>query len=116
MSKLNYKDILKAFFESHDPTQLNRQGNDVGTQYRSVIYYHSEDQKKIAENIIKDLNESGIYHAPIVTEVAPMTVFYKAEGYHQDYFRLNGEQAYCQFVIVPKVEKFRKIFKDRLRN
>lgn len=114
-SKLNYTDILKAFFESHDPTQLNRQGNDVGTQYRSVIYYHSDEQKHIAENIIKELNDSGIYNSPIVTEVAPMTVFYKAEGYHQDYFRLNGEQSYCQFVIVPKVEKFKKIFKDRLR-
>jgi peptide-methionine (S)-S-oxide reductase len=114
-SKLNYADVLQAFFASHDPTQLNRQGNDVGTQYRSVIYYHNEEQKKIAEEIKKELNDSGAYDAPVVTEISPFTVFYKAEDYHQDYFNANGDQPYCQFVVAPKVEKFRKVFKDKLK-
>lgn len=114
-TKLNYTDILQAFFLSHDPTQLNRQGNDVGTQYRSVIFYHNEKQKTIAEKIKSELNGSGAYTDPIVTEIAPFTVFYKAEDYHQNYFNQNGDQPYCQFVVAPKVEKFRKVFKDRLK-
>jgi peptide-methionine (S)-S-oxide reductase len=114
-TKLSYEDILQAFFSSHDPTQLNRQGNDVGTQYRSVIYYHSEEQKKIAEEIKAELNKSGAYKDPVVTEIAPFTVFYKADDYHQNYFNENGDQPYCQFVVAPKVEKFKKVFKGRLK-
>jgi peptide-methionine (S)-S-oxide reductase len=115
-TKLNYADILQAFFASHDPTQLNRQGNDVGTQYRSVIFYSSDEQKKIAEQIKSELDKSGAYKEPIVTEISPLTVFYKAENYHQDYFNQNGDQPYCQFVVAPKVEKFRKVFKDKLKS
>lgn len=107
-TKLNYADILKAFFESHDPTQLNRQGNDVGTQYRSVIYYHSLEQKRVAEEIKAELDTSGAYSSKIVTEISPFSVFYKAEDYHQNYFNDNGEASYCQFVIAPKLEKFKK--------
>lgn len=114
-TKLNYADILKAFFESHDPTQLNRQGNDVGTQYRSVIFYHSAEQKKVAEEIISELDASGAYRSKIVTEVSPFTVFYKAEDYHQNYFNDNKEEGYCQFVIEPKLEKFKKVFRDKLK-
>lgn len=112
--KLTYTDILKAFFVSHDPTQLNRQGNDVGTQYRSVIFYHSEGQRETAEKIINDLTAEKIYSAPIVTEVSPFTVFYKAEDYHQNYFNQNQDQPYCYYVVTPKLDKFRKVFADRL--
>ena len=114
-TKLNYADILKAFFESHDPTQLNRQGNDVGTQYRSVIYFHSLEQKKVAEEIKAELDASGVYSSKIVTEISPFSVFYKAEDYHQNYFNDNGEASYCQFVIAPKLEKFKKVFKGKLK-
>ena len=114
-TKLNYADILQAFFTSHDPTQLNRQGNDIGTQYRSVIYYSSDEQKKIAEQIKSELNSSGAYKEPVVTEISPLTVFYKAEDYHQNYFNQNGDQPYCQFVVAPKVEKFKKVFKSKLK-
>ncbi len=115
-TKLNYTDILEAFFASHDPTQLNRQGNDVGTQYRSVIYFHNDEQKAIAEKIKKELNASGAYKDQVVTEISPLTVFYKAEDYHQNYFNQNGDQPYCQFVVAPKVEKFKKVFKDKLKH
>lgn len=114
-TKLSYAEILEAFFTSHDPTQLNRQGNDVGTQYRSVIFYHNEEQRKIAEEIKQQLNKSGAYSDPVVTEISPFTAFYKAEEDHQNYFNENGEQPYCQFVVAPKVEKFKKVFKDRLK-
>lgn len=114
-AKLTYTDVLKAFFESHDPTQLNRQGNDIGSQYRSVIYFHSQEQKNSAEQIVNELNTSGIYSSKVVTEVSPFTVFYKAEDNHQDYFSGNGDQPYCQYVIVPKVEKFKKIFQEKLK-
>lgn len=114
-TKLNYADILQAFFASHDPTQLNRQGNDVGTQYRSVIFYHNEEQKKIAEEIKTALDRSGAYKEPVVTEIAPFTFFYKAEDYHQNYFNQNGDQPYCQFVVAPKVEKFKKVLKERIK-
>lgn len=114
-TKLNYADILKAFFESHDPTQLNRQGNDVGTQYRSVIFYHSPEQKRIAEQIKSELDASGAYSSKVVTEISPYTVFYKAEDYHQNYFNDNKEEGYCQFVIAPKLEKFKKVFRDKLK-
>lgn len=114
-TKLNYADILKAFFESHDPTQLNRQGNDIGTQYRSVIFYHSGEQKMVADQIKAELNASGAYKTPIITEISPLTVFYKAEDYHQNYFNDNSEASYCQFVIEPKLEKFKKVFKGKLK-
>ena len=116
ITKLNYTDILEAFFSSHDPTQLNRQGNDVGTQYRSVIFYHNDEQRAIAEKIKNELNASGAYKDQVVTEISPLTVFYKAEDYHQDYFNQNGDQPYCQFVVAPKVEKFKKVFKTKLKH
>jgi peptide-methionine (S)-S-oxide reductase len=114
-ARLSYADILQAFFSGHDPTQLNRQGNDVGTQYRSVIFYHDEDQKRMAEEIRKELDDSGAYTDRIVTEISPFKEFYKAEDYHQNYFNDNPNQPYCQFVVAPKVEKFKKVFKDKLK-
>lgn len=111
----SFSDILEVFFETHDPTTLNRQGNDIGTQYRSVIFYHSENQKETAEKVIKLFDEEKVYNKPIVTEITPFTAFYPAEKYHEDYFEKNPDQPYCQFVIVPKLEKFRKIFKDKLK-
>jgi peptide-methionine (S)-S-oxide reductase len=114
-TKLSYEDMLQAFWKSHDPTQLNRQGNDVGTQYRSVIFYHNEKQHALAEEYKKKLNDSGAYNDPVVTEISPFTVFYEAEDYHQNYFNENGDAPYCSFVIQPKVEKFRKVFKEKLK-
>ncbi len=114
-TKTNLDEIFKVFFTVHDPTTLNRQGNDVGTQYRSAIFYRNEEQKKAAESIIKDLTDAHVYADPIVTEIAPFTVFYKAEDYHQDYYNQHGSQPYCQIVIRPKVEKFEKVFKDRMK-
>ena len=114
-TKLTYDDMLQAFWTSHDPTQLNRQGNDVGTQYRSVIFYHNAEQQKIAEAYKKKLNDEKVYDSPVVTEISPYTVFYKAENYHQDYFNQNGDQPYCSYVIQPKVEKFRKVFSKKLK-
>jgi peptide-methionine (S)-S-oxide reductase len=107
---ISFADLLKIFFETHDPTTLNRQGNDVGTQYRSVIFYHSATQKEIAENYINQLNTEGVYANKIVTIVEPATIFYIAEGYHQNYYNQNKTASYCQFVVRPKVEKFNKIF------
>jgi peptide-methionine (S)-S-oxide reductase len=106
--------LLAAFWQSHDPTQLNRQGNDVGTQYRSVIFYHTDAQRVLAEAYIKKLNDEKVYDKPVVTQVQAMPVFYEAEDYHQNYYRLNSEQGYCQYVIQPKLEKFKKVFKDKL--
>lgn len=103
--KISYEEILKLFFKSHDPTTLNRQGNDVGTQYRSVIFYHNKEQRRIAENMKKGLDKSGRFEDPIVTEIAPFEKFYKAEDYHQNYFNNNPDAAYCQAVIRPKLEK-----------
>jgi peptide-methionine (S)-S-oxide reductase len=113
--EVSYKDILEVYFTIHDPTTLNRQGADVGTQYRSVIFYHDEDQKRTAEGVISDLEAEGIWNNPIVTEVAPLDEFYVAEDYHQDYFRNNGFQPYCQVIIAPKVAKFRKQHLERLK-
>ena len=110
-----YQDILDVFFATHDPTTRNRQGADVGTQYRSAIFYHTPQQKEIAERRIAELNAAGVWDAPIVTEVAPFQAFYKAEVYHQGYFRANPDQPYCQAVVSPKVAKFRKRFADRLK-
>jgi len=115
-SKISYDEMLAAFWKTHDPTQLNRQGNDIGTQYRSVIYYHNEKQKELADKYKKELNASGAWAGPIVTEISPFTVFYKADDYHQNYFNQNGNEPYCSFVIQPKVEKFKQVFKDKLKN
>lgn len=113
--KISYKQLLEVFFQTHDPTSLNRQGADAGTQYRSAIFYYNEEQKETAESIIKALDESGAFNGPIVTEVSPATEFYVAEDYHQDYFNNNKTAAYCNFVIVPKLDKFRKVFADQLK-
>ena len=114
-AKISYDELLAAFWKTHDPTQLNRQGNDVGTQYRSVIFYHNDNQKTLAENYKQKLNASKAWDHDIVTEISPFTVFYKAEDYHQNYFNANGDQPYCHYVIQPKVEKFREVFKGKLK-
>lgn len=113
--KISFKKLLEMFFHVHDPTTLNRQGNDIGTQYRSVILYHSESQKAMAEEVIKKFNAEKIWKDPIVTQVIPFEKFYKAEAYHQGYYQENQNQPYCRLVITPKYEKFRKIFKDDLK-
>ena len=110
-----YRDILEVYFTIHDPTTLNRQGADVGTQYRSVIFYHTEGQKRTAEEVISEIEAEGIWNSPIVTEVVPFDEFYVAEDYHQNYFRNNGFQPYCQVIIAPKVAKFRKQHLERLK-
>jgi peptide-methionine (S)-S-oxide reductase len=114
-SKISYDELLAAFWQAHDPTQLNRQGNDVGTQYRSAIFYHNNEQKKKAEDYKRKLNEEQAFNAPVVTEISPYTRFYKAEDYHQNYYNENGSQSYCVFVVKPKLEKFQKVFKDKLK-
>jgi len=108
-------EILEVFWQTHDPTTLNRQGADVGTQYRSAIFFHNEQQRSRAEFYKEKLDKSGAFRAPIVTEITPASTFYVAENYHQDYYAQNGEQGYCQMVIRPKLEKFRKVFADKLR-
>ena len=113
--KISFEELLEVFWKTHDPTTLNRQGNDMGTQYRSVIFYHNENQKQLAEKYKKELDASGAFGNSIVTEITPFTVFYPAENYHQDYFNLHGDEPYCSFVIAPKVEKFKKVFKDKLK-
>jgi peptide-methionine (S)-S-oxide reductase len=113
--QISFDELLEVFWESHDPTSLNRQGNDEGTQYRSAIFYHNEEQRKKAEHYKQELNKSGAYNKPIVTEIVPFTKFYPAEDYHQHYYALHGSQPYCTFVIRPKVEKFEKVFKDKLK-
>ncbi|MGD2072292.1 MAG: peptide-methionine (S)-S-oxide reductase MsrA [Candidatus Thorarchaeota archaeon] len=112
--KIGYEELLEVFFEIHDPTTRNRQGNDVGTQYRSVIFYHDSEQKNIAEKMKKELDAKGIWKNPIVTEITPFTTFYKAEEYHEDYYRKNPNQSYCRFVIKPKIDKFEKAFQLKL--
>lgn len=112
---ISYRDLLRVFFSIHDPTTRNRQGADVGPQYRSVIFYHSPEQKAVAEEVIAELDAAGIWGRPIVTEVVPFQAFYPAEDYHQEYYRRNPYQGYCQVVIAPKVAKFRKEFMDRLK-
>ncbi|WP_128546557.1 peptide-methionine (S)-S-oxide reductase MsrA [Larkinella soli] len=113
--KVTYAELLEAFFRSHDPTSLNRQGADVGTQYRSVIFYHNDEQKQLAEKAKKELNASGAYDKPIVTEVSAADTFYVAEDYHQEYYANNPDQGYCAFVIAPKLDKFKKVFKEKLK-
>lgn len=114
-SLVSFEDLLEIFWNTHDPTTLNRQGADVGTQYRSAVFYHSEEQKKVAEQYKKQLSESRIFKNSIVTEITAASEFYKAENYHQNYYALNSNQGYCQFVIRPKVEKFRKQFASKLK-
>jgi methionine-S-sulfoxide reductase len=113
-SQLSFTDVLRVFWQTHDPTTPNRQGHDVGTQYRSAIFYHNDAQRKLAEEYKKQLDASGNFAAPIVTEIVPFEKFYPAEKYHQEYYEQNPEQQYCEYVIRPKVEKFRKEFADLL--
>ena len=112
---VTYEDLLGVFFTIHDPTTLNRQGNDVGTQYRSAIFYHDDEQKAAAEQSIREITEARIWSRPIVTEIVPLTDFYPAEAYHQDYFKNNPYQPYCQVVVAPKVAKFRQQYFSRLK-
>lgn len=115
-SKLSFDELLEVFWKTHDPTTLNQQGNDHGTQYRSAVFYHTLEQKEKAENYKNELNAAKVYPNPIVTEIVPFEKFYVAEDYHQNYYNQNGEQGYCKFVIQPKVEKFEKIFKDKMKH
>lgn len=114
-AKISYDELLAAFWQAHDPTTLNRQGADVGTQYRSVVFYHNDEQKAKAEEYKKKLNDENAFGKPVVTEVSPYTVFYKAEDYHQNYYNENGSQPYCSMVIAPKLDKFRKVFADKMK-
>lgn len=113
---VSFVELLEVFFGTHDPTTLNRQGADEGTQYRSAIFYHSDDQRRIAEDIKQKLDASGAFKSPIVTEISAFKRFYPAEDYHQNYFNDNGNAPYCAYVIKPKLEKFRKVFKDKLKS
>lgn len=114
-SVITYDELLEVFWETHDPTTPNRQGADVGTQYRSAVFYHTPEQKEAAEKYKAELNKQNVYNKPVVTEITPFDKFYKAEDYHQNYYANNPTQGYCQIVIVPKLEKFRKVFKDKLK-
>lgn len=113
--KISFEKLLEVFWTSHDPTTKDRQGADVGPQYRSVIFYHNDQQKELAERFKKELNEANAFGVPVVTEIGPLKNFYPAENYHQGYFDLNPTNRYCQFVVAPKVEKVRKLFKDQLK-
>ncbi len=112
---ISFRELLEVFFTVHDPTTLNLQGPDIGTQYRSAIYYHSQKQRAAAEKVIAEFNQRGVWDAPIVTEVQPLDVFYPAEDYHQDYYRRNPGQPYCQAIVAPKVAKARKVFLQKLK-
>ncbi len=112
---ISFGDVLRVFFTVHDPTTLNRQGGDVGTQYRSIILYHNNEQREIAEQVIKEVAGEGIWDGQIVTQVVPFEAFYKAEDYHQDYFENNPGQGYCQMIIAPKVRKFREHYQEKLK-
>lgn len=114
-SEVTFAELVEVFFGTHDPTTLNRQGADVGTQYRSAIFYHNPKQKELAELAVKAANESGNWRDPVVTEVSAYSEFYEAENYHDDYFNLHGDQPYCQMVIAPKVDKFKKKFGDMMK-
>lgn len=115
-TKISFDELLEVFWKSHDPTTLNRQGADVGTQYRSVVFYHNDEQKAIAEKYKTELNKTNAFGKPVVTEITKAQPFYVAENYHQDYFIKNGELPYCRLVILPKVEKLEKLFKAKLKN
>jgi peptide-methionine (S)-S-oxide reductase len=112
---VSYNELLEIFWQTHDPTTLNRQGADVGTQYRSVIFYHNAEQKKLAEYYKEELEKSKIWDNPIVTEISPFVKFYKAESYHIDYYEKNPSNSYCNFVITPKIKKFEKVFSDKIK-
>lgn len=112
---ISYGELLDVFWHIHDPTTLNRQGNDVGTQYRSAIFYHNQEQKKVAEASLKEVQSSGLFKHPVVTEITEFKNFYKAEDYHQDYFEHNPNQPYCTFVVKPKVQKFTARYQDKLK-
>jgi peptide-methionine (S)-S-oxide reductase len=114
-AKVSYDELLEIFWQTHDPTTLNQQGADIGTQYRSAIFYHSEYQRTRAEFFKSRLEEEGAFEKPIVTEISPATTFYKAEDYHQNYYNLNNNAPYCTYVIRPKLEKFKKVFKEQLK-
>jgi peptide-methionine (S)-S-oxide reductase len=114
-SKLSYEELLEVFWKTHDPTTPNRQGADIGPQYRSVVFYHDDQQRALAEKWKKELNDAKAFPAPIVTEISPYTNFYKAEDYHQDYYRLNPNQGYCRIVVRPKLEKVREVFASKLK-
>ncbi|MDX5395890.1 MAG: peptide-methionine (S)-S-oxide reductase MsrA [Hymenobacteraceae bacterium] len=114
-AEITFEELLEVFWTLHDPTTLNRQGADVGTQYRSAVFYHSPEQKDLAEKYKKELNEKQVFPNPIVTEISEASKFYVAENYHQDYYNLNKEQPYCRAVIRPKVDKLQKVFKDKLK-
>lgn len=114
-SVITYDELLEVFWETHDPTTPNRQGADVGTQYRSAVFYHTPEQKQAAEKYKAELNRQNVYNKPVVTEITAFDKFYKAEDYHQNYYANNPTQGYCQIVIVPKLEKFRKVFKDKIK-
>jgi peptide-methionine (S)-S-oxide reductase len=113
--EISFSDILQVFFVIHDPTTLNRQGNDVGAQYRSAVFFHSPEQKAVAQRAIEEITRAGLFRAPIVTEIAPASTFYPAGRYHQQYYARNPNQPYCQYVVAPKVAKFRKHFLERLK-
>lgn len=114
-SKITFVELLEVFWQTHDPTTLNQQGYDVGTQYRSVVFYHNEEQRKLAEEYKKRLNDNKVFSNPVVTEISAFSNFYVAEEYHQNYYRDNPDQGYCRAVILPKMEKFEKVFKDKLK-
>ena len=114
-SNFSYKEILEIFFSSHDPTTLNRQGNDIGTQYRSVIYIENQEEEKVAKEVIDEMTQNEVFESPIVTEVAPLDVFYPAEKYHHDYYADNSDQPYCQIVIAPKINNIRLKYMDKLK-
>ncbi|UQD56438.1 peptide-methionine (S)-S-oxide reductase MsrA [Flavobacterium sp. K5-23] len=113
---ISFGELLEIFFATHDPTTLNRQGNDLGTQYRSEIFYHNENQKNVSEQYINLLTKENTFSNPIVTKISPATVFYEAEDYHQNYYNQNSSQGYCSFMITPKIEKLKKVYKDKLKN
>lgn len=115
-TKISFDELLQVFWKTHDPTTLNQQGNDIGTQYRSAIFYHNEEQKQAAEKYKKALNDEHAYPNPVITEIKAFSIFYPAEDYHKNYYNLNGDQQYCKYVIQPKVEKFEKVFKDKLKH
>lgn len=112
---ITYRELLEVFFVIHDPTTMDRQGNDVGTQYRSAIFYHGDEQKRVAEEVIRDLEAERVFDARIVTQIVPASVFYVAETYHQEYFERNPSQPYCQYVVAPKVAKFRRKFLEKAK-
>ena len=112
---VSLEEVLEVFWKTHDPTTLNRQGNDVGTQYRSAVFFHNAKQKELATSLKNKLDESGAWSDPIVTEITPFEKFYPAEDYHNNYFEENGMQPYCQFVVAPKVEKFKQVFREKLK-